>query len=113
MGKLVFEHVMGHANNATYRKGLGYPLLIFGILTALNLDLVTPTNILRPLLAKMRISHKLYEGHHLQDVPLGEKIGKMKNKVPKTILEFKSVAAPIGQSSFVVLMKTELLDMTI
>ena len=45
----------------------------------------------------MSISHKLYKGHHLLDVPSKEnmpsQIGKMKGKVSKTILESGPSAA--------------------
>ena len=33
MGKLMFEHILGHAENIAYQKALVYPSLIVGILT--------------------------------------------------------------------------------
>ena len=68
MWKLVFEHILGHAENATFWKALGYPSLIFRILIAQKPDLVSPTNILGPPTAEMCINHKLYKGHHFGDV---------------------------------------------
>ena len=59
LGRLVFEHALGHAKNTTYRKAIGYPSLIFGILKAQNFDLVKPTDILGPLGLAMGINHKL------------------------------------------------------
>ena len=69
LGKLVFEHILGHVENASYWKEIGYPSLIYWILTAQKSDLVDPTNILGPPTPKIRISHKLYVGHHFRDVP--------------------------------------------
>ena len=43
-------------------------------------NLLTPTDILGPQTADIRINHKLYEGHHFRDVPLWKKIGKMKER---------------------------------
>ena len=83
--------------------------LIYGILTTQKPDLVTPIDILGPPVAKMRINHKLYEGHHFRDVPSWKNIGKIKEKVPKC----KQVVASIVQSSSVTLLKTEILDKTI
>ena len=72
LGRLVFEHIIRHAKTVAYRKALGYPSLIFGILTKQNKDLVTDADILGPPASELRISHKLYEGHRLTDVPLGK-----------------------------------------
>ena len=68
LGRLVFEHILGHAENAAYQKALGYPSLIYGILLAQKPDIVALANILGPSANELRISHKLYEGHHLRDV---------------------------------------------
>ena len=88
IGKLVFEHILGHAENATYRKAIGYPSLKFGIFTAQKHGIVTPTDILESSATEMRINHKLFEGH-LRDVPSGKKAGKMPRRIPETILEHK------------------------
>ena len=69
LGKLVFEHVLGHVKNLAYRKAIGYPSLIFWVLKGQKLNIVNPIDILGPLVVEMRINHKLYEGHHLRDVP--------------------------------------------
>ena len=76
-------------------------------------NLVSPIDILGPLVAKMHINHKLYEGHHFRDVPLGENIGKMKEKVLETILESELETALKGQSSSTMLLKSEILNKTI
>ena len=64
----MFKHILGHSKNAAYRKALGYSSLIYGILIEQKQDIVAPTNILGPSTSKLRISHKLYEWHHPQDV---------------------------------------------
>ena len=61
----------------------------------------------------MHINHTMYEGHHFKDVPSRKNIRKMKEKVPDTLLEFEPTTALKGQSSFTVLMKSEILDRTI
>ena len=81
LGKLVFKHILGHAENTSYQKALGCPSLIFGILLAQKPNLVTPTDILGSPAIEMRINHKLYKGHHFRNVPSGKRIGKMKEKV--------------------------------
>ena len=105
LGKIVFEHILGHAENATYRKALGYSLLIFGILMAQKIDLVSPTDILGPLAVEIHINHKLYEGYHFRDVPLRKNIGKMKEKVLDTLPESKPTISPKRQSFSTVLIK--------
>ena len=107
LGRLLFKHILSHAEHATYRKAIGYPSLIFRILRAQKPNLVTPTNILRPPTTEMRINHKLYEGHHLRDVPLGR---KKKEKVPKTIPASELAITPKGKSSSAILMKFEILN---
>ena len=53
---------------------------------------MTPVDILGLTTSELRINHKLYERHHLQDFPFGKKVesqaGKLKGKVLETILEF-------------------------
>ena len=44
----MFENFLGHAKNLAYQKALGYPSLIYGILTTQKSDIVTSTNILGP-----------------------------------------------------------------
>ena len=58
-------------------------------------NLVTVADIFGPPASEPRISHKLYEGHHLIDVPSGKKAGKMKEKVLETVLE--SLPAPTSK----------------
>ena len=113
LGKLVFKHVLGHVKNAAYRKAIGYPSLIFGILTTQKPDIVTLTDILAPLAAEMRINHKLFEGHHLRDVLSRKKAEKMPRRIPETTPEPKPAATPIGQSSSSLLTKSRLLERTI
>ena len=109
----MLEHILGHAKNTAFQKALGYSLLIFGNLIDQKPHLVSPTNILGPLAAEMHINHKLYEGHHFINVPSRKNIGKMKENFPKTILEFEPAIAPKGQSSSIVLPKSEILDRSI
>ena len=91
LGKLVFEHILGHDENATYKKALGYLLLIYGILTTQKLDLVTSTNILGPPMVEMRISYKLYKGLHLRDVPSRKKRSSQARKMKgKSLTPFQS-----------------------
>ena len=92
----MFEHILGHAENTAYKKAIGHPSLIFGILIAQKTDIVTPTDVLGPPEAEMCINHKLFEGHHLRDVPSGKKAGRMSRRIPETIPEPKLVATPIG-----------------
>ena len=63
-----------------------------------------------PPSTEMLINHKLYEGHHLRDVPSGR---KMKERVPKTILASELVATPKGKSSFIILMNSRTLNRSI
>ena len=97
LGKLVFEHIQGHVENVTYRKALGYPFLIFRILIEQKSVIVTLTKILRPPTSKLRISHKLYERHHLRDVPSRKKQasqeGKLKGKVLDGLKSRPSIAS--------------------
>ena len=109
----MIEHILGQAENASHRKVVGYPSLIFRILTALKPYLVNPTHIYGPPVENMHINHKLYEGHHLKDVPLGKNTRKMKMKVLETILESEPATAPKVQSFSTVLTKYEILDRTI
>ena len=113
LGKLVLEHILGHVEIAAYRKALGYPSLIFGILTAKKPDLVSPIDILRHPAAEMRNNHKLYEGHHFKDVHSGKNLEKMKEKVLETIPTSKLATTPKGQFSSIVLSKSKILDRTI
>ena len=71
----MFKHVLDHTKNSTYRKALGYPSLILGILKAQKPDIVNPIDSLGPPAVEMRINHKLYEGHHLRGVLFGKKKG--------------------------------------
>ena len=107
MRKLTFEHIFGHVENPTYQKALGYSSLIFGILMAQKLDLVSPIDILRRLAAEMRINRKLYEGYYFRDVPSWKNIGKMKEKVSNTIPWSEPATATKGRSSSTVLTKSE------
>ena len=92
----MFELVLRHAENVAYQKALGYPSLIYGIITTQKPNLMTLVDILGPLTAELRISHKLY-GHHLQDVPSKKKTPsqarKLKGKVSKTISKSKRITA--------------------
>ena len=74
LGNLAFEHILRHVENLACQKALGYPSLIYEKLTTQKPDLVTATKIVGPPIVEMRISHKLYEGHHLRDVPYGKKM---------------------------------------
>ena len=74
---------------------------------------MTHIDILGSPVIEMCINHKLYEGHHFRDVPSGKNIGKMKKKVPESILESEPTTVPKGQSFSVVLIKSKILDMTI
>ena len=57
----MFENILGHAESKSSRKVLEYLSLRYGILTAQKPELVTPTDILGPPTAELRINHKLYE----------------------------------------------------
>ena len=115
----MFEHILWHVETVTYNKVLGYPSLIFGILIEQNKDLVTTADILGPLIGELRISHKLYEGHHLRNVPSGKKGRIMKEKVLETFLEFEPELVPSFKfqqrklSTSISKKKTRLLDKTI
>ena len=61
----------------------------------------------------MRISHKLYEGHHIQDVPSRKIDGKDEREVSETIPEFGPAVASSSQPSTFVPKKSELLVKTI
>ena len=111
LGNPIFEHILGHVENTTYQKALRYPSLLFGILTAQKLNLVTPIDILGPSIAGMWINHKLYKGYHFRNVFSGKNIGK--EKVLETIIEFELVITSKGQSSSIVLTKSKILDLTI
>ena len=113
LGKLVFEHVLGHVENLAYRKAIGYPSLIFGILKAQKLDIMNPIDILGPLAVEKHINHKLYEGHHLRDVPYRKKKGQSKGKLPEILLEFGRADATKDQPSNPMTKKSDLLDRTI
>ena len=71
------------------------------------------TDILGPPTAEMHINHKLYEGHHFRNFPLGNNTGKTKEKVLDTIPKSEPATAPKGQSSSIVLTKSKILDKTI
>ena len=95
----MFKHVLGHAENPTYRTVIGYPSLIFWILKAQKLDMVNLTDFLGPPTIEICINHKLYEGHHLRDVHYGKKKAQSKGKLPKTLLNSNQVAAARDQPS--------------
>ena len=96
MGKIVFEHIVGHAKNVVYQKAFRYPLLIYGILTAQKPHLVIPIDILRLLIVELHITHNLYKGHYLQDVPSRKnrpsQAGKLEGKVSETIPKSRAEA---------------------
>ena len=71
---------------------IGYPSFIFGILKAQKHDIVNPIDILGPSTVEMRNNHKLYEGHHLRDVPFEKKKDNRKDNFLKP---FSSPTEPL------------------
>ena len=91
LGKLVYEHVLGHTENPTYKKAIGYPSLIFRILKA---QIVNPIDIMGLPAVNMRINHNLYERHHLRYAPSRRRKDNQKENFLKPFLSLVEPLLP-------------------
>lgn len=67
-GQMVFDHVCSHTRTFAYKKPLGYPSLIFGIIQNQE-DVVTPEDVYEPAAPDVVITAKLQNAdYHINDL---------------------------------------------
>ena len=62
LGRLVFDHIPGHAESSTLKLVVGYPSFIFGILKDQSGFLMLQTDAFSSPPCEMRLNPKLFKG---------------------------------------------------